>query len=883
MSSLLLKVTPARVPRDLLVRRRLTTEDPQLRERPAVLVQAPAGFGKTSLLAQWRREHLARGTVVAWFSAQEEDDGQRLVQGLALAVRLASGKPGFGSTLLEGAVPPGLEGVTAWLAEVAQSALDIVIIIDEAERLPAESREALTYLIHNAPSNLRVVVAARPECDLGVAELVRYGHCATFGAAALRFSLDETIALARSRLGARVDADTGARLHELTEGWPLGLQLALSAISRSTEAKTAISAMAARGGELHERFVGALLANLDADDAEFLTRISIVDDLRADLCREMTAMPDARERLARLARDTPLLVAGEGSDWMRMHAVAREALRERFARLPPATRSGLQGRASQWLAEHGLLEEAARHALASGRRQTAYDYVERCLYENFMRRGQVDAVLDWLARLPPDELDRRPRLLLAAAWALAVGGRHQEAEAMVERILAQARGDPAIECECDLIRSGAAGFADNPDRFAELHDPWANSPPLTDPLLLYVHANRRAFRALFEGDPARARHAQQQAMRGDQGTAFRYVSRWGEFVIGLSYLWEGQVRLAENVLRPALAGAEDDLGRRNPFVCMLAALLAAAVWERDQPQEAAALLANRLDVLERTGLPDAVMLGYRTAARIASAEGAEHRAFELLDAMHAVGLSRRLPRLCIASLSDQVRMHARRFRPETSRALCARIDALLAGDDAPRGRLWRKSVEWMQHLAHANAAIAAQEWRKALDALDRTAALAQSMQYGRVRIEVMALRAFALDRIGEKSLPLLKEAIDLAQTFGLDRLFRDAHPALGDWVQQVQADDAGGAARAPLAAPLQAPRPGIAPRAIPSLALTPKEREVLELLARNLSNKEIARAMQIGEETIKWHLKNLFNKLDAGTRKQAVRRAELLGLLETAR
>ncbi len=169
-------------------------------------------------------------------------------------------------------------------------------------------------------------------------------------------------------------------------------------------------------------------------------------------------------------------------------------------------------------------------------------------------------------------------------------------KAMVERILAQAHGDAAIKCECALILSGAAGFADDPDKFAELHDPWAQSPPLTDPLLLYVHSNRRAFSALFEGDPAQARHHQQRAPRGDFGSAFRYVSRWGEFVIALSYLWEGQVRLAENLLRPALPGAENELGRRNPFVCMLAALLASAVWERDQPQEAAALLANRLDV-----------------------------------------------------------------------------------------------------------------------------------------------------------------------------------------------------------------------------------------------------------------------------------------------
>ena len=779
------------MPRDLLIRQRLSYDAPDFRDRPAIVAQAPAGFGKTAVLAQWRREHLARGTVVAWLSAQEEDDTQRFVRGLALAVRVASGRPNFGHTLLEGAVPAGLEAVTAWLDDVAQSALDIVMIIDEADRLPPDSREALTYLIHNAPSNLRIIVAARPECDLGVADLIPYGHCAMLGAVSLRFELEETIALARSRLNGRIDADTGARLHELTEGWPLGLQLALSAISRSTDARAAIDAMAGRTGALHGHFVDALLANLDADDAEFLTRIAIVDDLHAELCREMTGMPDAAERLARLARDTPLLVAGEGSDWLRMHAVAREALRERFARLTPATRAALQGRASQWLAEHGFFEEAARHAFASGRQQTAYDYVERCLYENFMRRGQVGAVLDWLGRMPPAELDRRPRLLLAAAWALAVGGRHHEAKAMVERILAQAHGDAAIKCECALILSGAAGFADDPDKFAELHDPWAQSPPLTDPLLLYVHSNRRAFRALFEGDPAQARHHQQRAPRGDFGSAFRYVSRWGEFVIALSYLWEGQVRLAENLLRPALPGAENELGRRNPFVCMLAALLASAVWERNQPQEAAALLANRLDVIERSGLPDAVLLAYRTAARMASADGAEHRAFELLDALHAVGLSRNMPRLCVASLSDQVRFHARRFRPETSRALCARIDALLASDSVPRGRLWRRSVEWMQHLAHANAAIAAQEWRRALEALDQAEALAQSMQLGRIRIEVMALRAFALDRCGEKAVPLLKEAIGLAQTFGLERLFKDVHPALNDWVQQVTSEASG--------------------------------------------------------------------------------------------
>ena len=218
-----------------------------------------------------------------------------------------------------------------------------------------------------------------------------------------------------------------------------------------------------------------------------------------------------------------------------------------------------------------------------------------------------------------------------------------------------------------MIRSGAAAFGDHLDRFAELHDPWAESTPLTDPLLLYVHANRKAWRALFEGDPAQARYCQQQAPRGEFGRGMRYVSRWGELIVALSYLWEGQVLLTENLLRPALSGTEGELGRRDPFVCMFAALLATAVWERDRPDEATALLANRLDVLERSGLPDAVMLGFRTAARSALAEGDEPRALELLEGMHAVGVNRNLPRLCVASLADQVRLHAGRYRAETCR------------------------------------------------------------------------------------------------------------------------------------------------------------------------------------------------------------------------
>ena len=225
-------------------------------------------------------------------------------------------------------------------------------------------------------------------------------------------------------------------------------------------------------------------------------------------------------------------------------------------------------------------------------------------------------------------------------------------------------------------------------------------------------------------------------------------------------------------------------------------------------------------------------------------------------------------------------MHAARYRATSCRELCERIDALLDDNTLPRGRLWRRGVQLLRDVALAYAAIAARDWRGALAPLELADATARALQQGRLRIELLGLQAFALDQCGEASQERLREAVDLADTYGLRRVFADAHPDLGAWVQAPRH----------VAAPAIAPaRPAVEPPAArPSpatpygMVLTPKEREVLELLARNLSNKEIGRALQVGETTVKWHVKNLFAKLDAGTRKQVVQRARVLGLIRPA-
>ena len=130
-----------------------------------------------------------------------------------------------------------------------------------------------------------VIVAARPDCHLDIDDLVAYGQCVVVGPASLRFRLDETMELVRSRLGARVDNDTAARLHEVTEGWPLGAPTRAHDHLARRRCRADVAGMAMLDGELHDHFVKLLLANLDPGDSEFLVRISILDHLHPDLCR----------------------------------------------------------------------------------------------------------------------------------------------------------------------------------------------------------------------------------------------------------------------------------------------------------------------------------------------------------------------------------------------------------------------------------------------------------------------------------------------------------------------------------------------------------------------------------------------------------------------
>ncbi len=254
---LVLKAMPPRMRKSQLVRPRLSSERIEFADTSVIAVYAPGGFGKTSLLGQWRREWLQRGAVVAWLSLDENDDDERFVLGLAVSMRQATWNPVFDKFLAgTQAVKYSQQPLTEWLTELTNLALDIVLILDDAGTLPALTvQRSLTYLLRNAPANLRVVVASRRPMALHLAELMASGQFALVDAELLRFRFDETTALLQARFGPRIVADSCGHLHELTEGWPLGLQLAITAIERSADVNKAIAELPECPADMERYFI----------------------------------------------------------------------------------------------------------------------------------------------------------------------------------------------------------------------------------------------------------------------------------------------------------------------------------------------------------------------------------------------------------------------------------------------------------------------------------------------------------------------------------------------------------------------------------------------------------------------------------------------------
>ena len=432
-----------------------------------VLVVAPAGWGKTSLLRDWCASGEASAT--AWLSADGADnDPARFWAGVIAALRTVC--PGVGAAALEMLKAPGgnaADGVLPSLInDLAGAAGRLTLVIDDFHLITSEEiKQGFGFLVDHLPVTLGLMVAARCDPDLPLARMRARGELAEFRADDLRFSETETADLLNGTLGLALPPDDVHALRERTEGWAAGLYLAALSLRGREDVARGIPEITGETRQMVDYFAAEVLADQPAEVRSFLLRTSVLNGFCASLCDAVAGPADSdgsagsQRLLEQLERSQLFLVPLDSTrQWYRYHTLFAEWLRHELARSEPGLAAELHRRASAWHREHGSVTEAIDHAICAGQLADARDLIA-AHWQPLLNEGLPETVDSWLDRLPAQMVAEDARMCMIRAWLARFLGRLDEVEPWLAAAKAAAPGGPcpagpsSMESAASMLRS----------------------------------------------------------------------------------------------------------------------------------------------------------------------------------------------------------------------------------------------------------------------------------------------------------------------------------------------------------------------------------------------------------------------------------------------
>jgi LuxR family maltose regulon positive regulatory protein len=873
-------------------------------ERTLTLLEAPAGYGKTTLLTQWRDLLAARSRAVAWISLdQDDDDPTRFLYCILSA--LASACPELGGVAaLQGSAQPASDRAVVHLLinELARQQRDITIIIDDYHCIGSPAvHELLALLLTRSPPGLHMVIASRVHPRLPLAKLRAQDQLVVLDAQLLRFDLPAARALFAGMTSCRLGALDLRRLMTVTDGWPAGLQIAAIALRADADPTTLIRSFSGATANVFEYFTECVLTQIPAPVLAFLLRTSVLARLNASLCEDVSGSTDALAYLRWLEGQNLFIQRLDGDgEWFHAHPLFVDFLRHRLLRDLPAEVAALNEKASMWYAERALWPDAVRHALAANRADRAVQWVELCAMRE-VEDGNVCALLAWIDRLPQDAVNQRPRLLCAKAWALALTLRLDEARIAVTRIetlLAAAGREPGLAdlgSQVKAVRLTIAAMSDDGPTLSRLAIAYCAELEHADDFVKQILRNSVSYGHMLAGRLKLARAALASMPVGE--TAWRtarclFSLNYGLCIDGQCELKQGHLHDASKRFTTALTVAEQKLGHTSSAAALGASFLAELHYEWNELERAEDLVADRLEIIEDTCYLEAAMASHFTMAKLASKRGDFDAAHALLDRLERIGVQRHWSRLRAACGAQRVALWLRQ-------GLHDRAELELDGFDriACRGQDGALGIRRYHALARARWLLATGRGSSAAELLQQLVVLhGAEDQHGMVRLRVMLSVALASSGQPDAALVHMQQALALGEPGGMLRTFVDEGEASISLIRRLRQGAGSGTHPAHrvgitpayldllLSVAENAPGAGAAPagpRTPPpdtrTESLSERERALVSLVADGLSNKAIARQMAITPETVKWHLKNIYRKLMVTSRIGAVRRTQELG------
>jgi LuxR family maltose regulon positive regulatory protein len=894
--------------RDLVPRPRLAERLDRGSALKLVLVSAPAGFGKTTLLTEW----LAAGPpapadqrLVAWLSLDRADnDPASFWTYVIAALRTVTSEVGEGAlALLQAPRPPPIETVlTALLNDLGATAGDIVLVLDDYHVIDASDVQGgMAFLLDHLPPWLHVVIASRTDPPLPLARWRARGDLAEIRAAELRFTPDEAAAYLNEMMGLRLTAQDVAALEGRTEGWIAALQLAALSMQGRDDVAGFIAGFAGDDRYVVDYLAEEVLERQPGPVQAFLLQTSILGRLSGPLCDAVTGQGGGKAMLAALDRGNLFLVPlDDRRQWYRYHRLFADVLQARLLDEQPGQVPGLHRRASAWYEQNGEPPMAIGHALAARDFGQAADLIERAIPAMRITRQEA-TVHGWLKALPDDAVRVRPMLSFAVAGALLTGGEPEEVEARL-RDAEWWLEEAAATGEGSLAPPGEMVVADEEE--------YRRLPGAIE---LY-----RSALALVRGDvPGTVRHARRTldlALTEDHG-----VRAGAAGFLGLAYWTSGDLEAAHAAWAQCAAGLRRSGQIADIFGCAIAmadirlvqgrlgeamrtydqALQRAS--ERDGPvlrgtadmyvgmsevhrergdlQAATQQLLRSQELGEYNGLPQNPYRWRVAMARIRQAEGDLGGALDLLNEAERLYTGDFFPNVRpVPALKARVWIAQGRLGEALG---WAREQGLSADDDL-------SYLREFEHITLARMLLArsrGEPVRQVTRLLERLLLAAEAGGRTRHVIEILVLQALALQAPGPipAALTCLERALTLAEPEGYVRVFVDAGPPIGSLLRAAEKQGTTrNYVRRLLAAVSQTGQDSPVRQAPVKQALTDplseRELDVLRLLGTELDGPAIARELMVSLNTVRTHTKNIYTKLAVTNRRAAVRRAAELDL-----
>jgi LuxR family transcriptional regulator, maltose regulon positive regulatory protein len=868
-------------------------------ERALTLISAPAGFGKTTLLAQW----LAESDIpVAWLSLEAEDnDPTRFLSYLIAALQTLDAQ--IGSTalvLLRTPQPAPPETVLALLTNelMERGGGDFALVLDDYHVITAESiQRGMTFLLEHLPPQMHLILGSRADPPLPLARLRVQGQLAEMRVADLRFGAAETSAFLQAVMGLDLEASAIATLESFTEGWIVGLQLA----ALSLQGRTDISAFLAAFSGSH-RFVldylsEEVLARQPATVQQFLLHTCILERLSGPLCDAVMGQEGSQALLEALEKANLFVVAlDDERRWYRYHHLFAEMLRSHLQQREPTLSPRLHRRASSWYEQHELPIEAVQHALAIPDAELAAHLIEPIALPVAFQ-GQVSTVLGWLNALPKALIYTRPRLCVYYARMLTSINQLEAAEELLQQAERGVQEDlPAEQVPFILgwvfsVRAGIAAFSGDVERAISLGRQALALLPEAEVIARAgaLVTTSRAYQV--SGDVTSVAEREVVAANTFIRTSNNpFATMSSTCVLARLYVLQGRLRQAAATYEQVVQVAPRPEVLRTMYTSLYYYFgLGDLLREWNDLQAAERHLAQGMALVNETLSvePVVAVLGYTALAHLQQARGHSREAFATLDAL--------------AQLAEQ-----RRFLPHLLAQVAAvRAELGLAQGNLAAAILWADSsglsaedtdLSYPQEGAYLTLARVRIAQRRSdpatpflqdvLHMLDRLQESAEAKARMNSVLEILVLRALALEVQGDRTsaLSTLERALVLAAHEGYIRLFVDKGEPILTLLRQAYARGIAPDYVATLLSAFGEQHPPALPLPSPRSSsllepLTEREREVLHLLLEGASNREIARRLTLSVNTVKRHVYNICGKLGVQSRTQAIVRARALNLV----